>query len=120
MVVLYFSISESFNPFTLSRPRFARRRHTGDATLIRPRYRAVRGATPRALDASSTQLPGRTAEEILAMLPALAGIVAEVETDLRRWVVRLRDLGVGWDLIGAALQLGEEEARQRFDGGPQP
>ena len=53
-------------------------------------------------------------EEILEMLPALARVADELETDLRRWVVRLRDLDVGWDLIASALQLDEEDAKERF------
>jgi hypothetical protein len=117
MVVLYVSISQSFNPFTLSRPALRRRfGHAGPP--VPPGFRRVRRASAGILDAVSRPLPSRSAEEILALLPSLADIVAEVETDLTRWVTRLRDLGVGWDVIGAALQLGEDEVRQRFDAGP--
>jgi hypothetical protein len=64
------------------------------------------------------QFLNRSADELLALLPALAGTAAEVEADLRRWVLRLRHLDTGWDRIAAALDLGQEEARQRFEGRP--
>jgi ClpX C4-type zinc finger len=61
------------------------------------------------------QFLDRAAEDVLAMLPGLARTAEEVETELRRWVLRLRQLDTGWDEIAAVLQLSEDEVRQRFD-----
>jgi ATP-dependent Clp protease ATP-binding subunit ClpX len=61
------------------------------------------------------QFLDRSAEDVLAMLPSLARTAEEVETELRRWVLRLRQLDTGWDEIAAVLQLSDEEVRQRFD-----
>ena len=56
----------------------------------------------------------RPAHELLAALPGLARTAAMVESDLARWVHRLRELGTGWDRIAAALSLSEDETRDRF------
>jgi ribosomal protein L37AE/L43A len=56
----------------------------------------------------------RTAEEILDGLPALATNVASVESNLRRWVFRLRDLEVDWASIGSRLGLSAADAEVRF------
>jgi ClpX C4-type zinc finger len=60
------------------------------------------------------QFTNRSQAEILASLPALARTAAEVEAELRRWVLRLRELGTSWGSIAAALELSESEVRGRF------
>lgn len=117
-VVVYVNLNQSMNPFTVSLPRTGGRsglgRHARQGTQLRSRRRQFRKTTGGRPAAPGTQIPNIAAGEILVMLPALARTAAEVEGDLRGWVVRLRDLGIGWDLIAATLQIGEEEARQRF------
>jgi hypothetical protein len=73
--------------------------------------------TPEESAQLQAQFANRAAEDVLAMLPALARTAEEVETELRRWVLRLRQLDTGWDEIAAVLQLSHEEVRQRFDRG---
>ncbi len=63
------------------------------------------------------QFMNRSPAEILASLPALARTVAEVEAELRRWVLRLRELGTPWGSIAAALELSDSEVRGRFAPG---
>jgi ClpX C4-type zinc finger len=57
---------------------------------------------------------GRSVDELLAALPGLARTAALVESDLARWVRRLRELGTGWDRIAVALSRSEDEVRNRF------
>jgi hypothetical protein len=116
-VVLYFSLNNSLNPFTLTAPRLGRRsfaHHIGGRPALMPR------GGPRSMKmARSVKVRSdRSTDEILTVLPALARVADEVDADLRRWVIRLRELGVGWDIVGGALQLSEEDARQRFEGDP--
>jgi hypothetical protein len=119
-VVLSFSINDSFNPFTLSRPLLGARAKLASLGADGP-PRARRPGRPGMRTAVSRRhAPRRSGDEILALLPALARVVDDVEADLRRWVVRLRDLGVGWDAIGASLGQSQEQARQRFEPGPEP
>jgi hypothetical protein len=74
--------------------------------------------TPEDSAKLQAQFLNRAADDVLAMLPALARTAEEVETELRRWVIRLRQLDTGWDEIAAVLQLSDEEVRQRFDRSP--
>ena len=60
------------------------------------------------------QFTNRSAAEILASLPAMARTAAEVDAELCRWVLRLRELGTTWESIAAALDLSESEVRGRF------
>ena len=121
-IVVYISLNESFNPFTVAVSAGGRGSRGPRGSQGRPlrsrRRRARRTIAGRLLTASGTQVIDLSAGQILAMLPGLARTAAEVEADLRARVVQLRDLGIGWDLIGAALQLGEDEVRQRFEAEP--
>ena len=56
----------------------------------------------------------RSVDELLADLPALAHTASLVEEDLARRVRRLRELGVDWPAIGAALGVDASDARSRF------
>jgi hypothetical protein len=55
-------------------------------------------------------------EQMLAQLPRVAQVGAQVEANLREWVMRLRDRGVTWARIGAALQMTRQSAWGRFSG----
>ncbi|MBP2702814.1 ClpX C4-type zinc finger protein [Microbispora sp. RL4-1S] len=57
-----------------------------------------------------------TDEQILELLPRVAAVGAQVEADLRTWVLRLRDRGVTWARIGAALGMTRQSAWGRFSG----
>ncbi|ETK35772.1 ClpX C4-type zinc finger protein [Microbispora sp. ATCC PTA-5024] len=57
-----------------------------------------------------------TDEEILEFLPKVAAVSAQVEANLRVWVERLRDRGVTWARIGAALDMTRQSAWERFSG----
>jgi ClpX C4-type zinc finger len=60
------------------------------------------------------QFMNRSAAEILATLPALAGTAADLEAELQRGVQRLRHLDTSWEAIAAALHLNVDEVTQRF------
>ena len=55
-------------------------------------------------------------EHMLAQLPRVAQVGAQIEANLREWVMRLRDRGVTWARIGAALQMTRQSAWGRFSG----
>ena len=55
-------------------------------------------------------------DEILAGLPRIASVAAQVEDNLRSWVQRLRDRGVSWARIGQALGMARQSAWERFAG----
>jgi hypothetical protein len=76
--------------------------------------------TPEDSARRQAQFVNRSAAEVLAMLPALARTAEEVETELRRWVLRLRQLDTGWEEIACVLELSEEEVRRRFQIAPNP
>ncbi|MFF3444303.1 ClpX C4-type zinc finger protein [Streptosporangium sp. NPDC002721] len=57
-----------------------------------------------------------TDEQILELLPRVALVSGQVEANLRVWVVRLRDRGVTWSRIGAALGMTRQSAWERFSG----
>ncbi|WP_405084212.1 ClpX C4-type zinc finger protein [Microbispora sp. NBC_01389] len=57
-----------------------------------------------------------TDEQILEFLPRIAAVGAQVEENLRVWVQRLRDRGVTWARIGAALGMTRQSAWERFSG----
>ncbi|WP_214108909.1 ClpX C4-type zinc finger protein [Acrocarpospora catenulata] len=57
-----------------------------------------------------------TDEEILDHLPRIAAVGAQVDADLKVWVGRLRDRGVTWARIGAALGMTRQSAWEKFSG----
>ncbi|MGJ6968078.1 ClpX C4-type zinc finger protein [Streptosporangium sp. G11] len=57
-----------------------------------------------------------TDEQILDLLPRIALVSAQVDANLRVWVDRLRDRGVTWSRIGAALGMARQSAWERFSG----
>lgn len=57
-----------------------------------------------------------TDEQILELLPRIASVSAQVDANLRVWVDRLRDRGVTWSRIGAALGMARQSAWERFSG----
>jgi len=65
-----------------------------------------------------SQYYDRSAEDILAMLPALVRSADRVEVELAAWVGRLRDRGTDWQTIADAAGVSIEGARQRFEAAP--
>lgn len=57
---------------------------------------------------------GRSAEELLRILPGMAATAAEVEADVRRWVDRILATGGTWHQIAVSLGVSEQSARTRF------
>jgi ATP-dependent Clp protease ATP-binding subunit ClpX len=57
-----------------------------------------------------------TDEEILGLLPRIAGVSAQTDASLQRLVIVLRGRGVTWARIGAALQITRQSAWERFSG----
>jgi ClpX C4-type zinc finger len=55
-------------------------------------------------------------DEMLAYIPRIAATGARVEDSLRSWVGELRDRGVTWARIGAALGMTRQSAWGRFSG----
>ncbi len=55
-------------------------------------------------------------EEILDLLPQIAGVATQVEDGLTEWVRELRSRGVSWARIGAALGMARQSAWERFSG----
>ena len=56
-------------------------------------------------------------EEILDMLPRVAEVSSQVDANLQNWVDRLRERGVSWARIGAALGTARQSAWERFGRG---
>jgi hypothetical protein len=57
-----------------------------------------------------------TDDEILAHLPKIAEVSAQVDGSLQDWIDRLRQRGVTWAKIGAALEMTRQSAWERFSG----
>ena len=57
-----------------------------------------------------------TDEQMLEHLPRVASVATQVEDNLRVWVQRLRERGVSWARIGAALGMARQSAWERFSG----
>jgi hypothetical protein len=74
----------------------------------------VAGLPPEESARLRAQYTGRSAEEILDMLPAMARTAARIEADLARWVSLLRERGTGWQQIADALGTSAGAARDRF------
>ncbi|MEU8380904.1 ClpX C4-type zinc finger protein [Streptosporangium sp. NPDC048865] len=68
---------------------------------------------------TATEIPGpddMTDDDILEFLPRIASMGVQVDAGLRVWVGRLRDRGVAWSRIGAALGMTRQSAWERFSG----
>ena len=57
-----------------------------------------------------------TDEQMLEHLPRVASVATQVEDNLHVWVQRLRERGVSWARIGAALGMARQSAWERFSG----
>jgi hypothetical protein len=57
-----------------------------------------------------------TDEQMLTHLPRASDVSAQVEADLRMWVLELRKRGVTWTRIGQALGITRQSAWERFSG----
>ena len=65
------------------------------------------------------QLPAwdkMTDEQILDLLPRMAAAGAQTEATLQRLVTILRERGVTWARVGAALRITRQSAWERFSG----
>ncbi len=69
------------------------------------------GPTPR-LPAWESLAP----EEMLATLPRIAAVGAQLEGSLQAWVGELRRQGITWTRIGSALSMTRQSAWGRFSG----
>jgi hypothetical protein len=74
--------------------------------------------TPKESARRRAQFVNRSAQDILALLPALARSAAQLEADLARWVGRLREQGTDWQRIADALGTSVDAARQHFETRP--
>lgn len=54
--------------------------------------------------------------EVLDNLPLVAAAQAQVERNLRRWVLKARAMGVSWARIGKSLGMTRQSAWGRFSG----
>ncbi|HEY0640951.1 MAG TPA: ClpX C4-type zinc finger protein [Pseudonocardiaceae bacterium] len=55
-------------------------------------------------------------EQMLAHIPRIARVEAQLEANLRDWVHELRRRSVTWERIGAALGMTRQSAWGRFSG----
>jgi ClpX C4-type zinc finger len=55
-------------------------------------------------------------DQILALLPSIVAVEAQIEENLTGWVRRARELGATWARIGAALGMTRQSAWERFSG----
>ncbi len=53
-------------------------------------------------------------EELLAQLPRIASVAAQVEDNLGVWVQRLRGRRVSWARVGQSLGMARQSAWERF------
>ncbi|NYJ74494.1 ClpX C4-type zinc finger protein [Allobranchiibius huperziae] len=77
------------------------------------------GSAPDHAPAELPELPywqSMSDEQMLDLLPKIAGVADQVETGLGTWVTRLRDRGVTWSRIGTALGMTRQSAWGRFSG----
>jgi len=79
----------------------------------------VVAGTARATEQESArrrfEFHNRSAEDILAMLPALARSADRVESELAGLISRLRERGTDWQTIAGAMGLSTDDARRRFE-----
>ncbi|HEY3868635.1 MAG TPA: ClpX C4-type zinc finger protein [Actinocrinis sp.] len=55
-------------------------------------------------------------EEMLAHIPKVLAVGAQIEENLRDWVLELRRRAVTWARIGQALGMSRQSAWERFSG----
>jgi hypothetical protein len=82
----------------------------------------ILASAPRSRPDAEPQLPTWNElddEHLLARLPRIAAVAAQVEGALHRWVDEARRRGLAWTRIGAALGMTRQSAWERFarDGG---
>jgi hypothetical protein len=68
-------------------------------------------------DADTAQIPSwhlLTDADLLAKLPRIASVAAQVEGGLQRWVREARRRGSSWADIGEALGMSRQSAWERF------
>jgi hypothetical protein len=71
--------------------------------------------TPQELAHLMAELRDRAPEQILEMLPSLGRSLARVESDIARWISRLREQGSDWAEIAGRLAMSVDAVRERFD-----
>lgn len=79
----------------------------------------LEGAASGHTTADQSEIPywqSMSDEQMLELLPEIAGIAGQVEAGLAGWVTRLRQRGVTWSRIGAALDMTRQSAWGRFSG----
>jgi ClpX C4-type zinc finger protein len=72
---------------------------------------------PPAEDEGPARLPSwqhMTDAELLAKLPSIAAVAAQVEGSLQRWVAEARRRGSSWTEIGTTLGITRQSAWERF------
>jgi ClpX C4-type zinc finger len=74
--------------------------------------------TPEESSLRRSRYHDRSADDILALLPALVRSADRVESELAGWISRLRERGTDWQTIAAAAGLSIDGARQRFEAAP--
>jgi hypothetical protein len=75
---------------------------------------ATADITPEERAQLRAQALDRPIQETLGMLPGLMRCVERAESELTRWVGRLRERGADWQQIADALGTGLDEVLQRF------
>ena len=68
-------------------------------------------------DADGDELPSWHSlddEQLLARLPRIAHVAAQVDGALHRWIGEARRRGLPWERIGAALDISRQSAWERF------
>jgi hypothetical protein len=55
-------------------------------------------------------------DQILALLPSIVAVEAQIEENLTGWVRRARALGATWARIGEAMGMTRQSAWERFSG----
>jgi hypothetical protein len=74
-------------------------------------------ARPPAAQASVEPWEQRMSDdEVLAHLPRVAAVSAQVEQQLTMWVRRARSRGITWARIGESLGMTRQSAWERFSG----
>lgn len=79
----------------------------------------LEGSAAHQTDAEQPDLPywrAMSDEQMLDLLPKIAAVANQVETGLALWVTRLRQRGVAWAKIGAAMDMTRQSAWGRFSG----